>query len=134
MGFLQTAEAGHHLADQSWFLPIVIIGPKVSTDLAVDDHLTAPPHARLEQDRIHIHLRGQAGRLSLHHLGPPQFRALSGNEAVQGHVLSLEGCHPDAVLIKNAAQGSDHDALPDIGASAQDHQGTIFHRGCLILV
>ena len=53
---------------------------------------------------VHPHVRLDAGRLRLHHLCPAHLKAVLGDEAVQGHVLALEGHGAQAVLRKDAAE------------------------------
>ena len=63
----------------------------------------------------------QARSLGLNHLGPAHLPAFRGDETVQGHVLGLEGRHPDALLAEDAAQPGHHDGLAHIRARTQDH-------------
>ena len=117
----EAAEALHHQAGEPRFVPVIFLGREVAVDLAVDDHLGAHLAAGLEQYGIHVHVGGQAGRLGLHHLGPPHLAALRGDEAVQGHVLGLEGRHPQALLAEDAAEAGSDDALAYVRAGPQDH-------------
>ena len=121
VGLGQAAVALHDLAHQPGLVPVVLPGGEVAVDLAVDDHLGTHLAAGLEQDGVHVHVGGEARGLGLHHLGPAHLAALRGDEAVQGHVLGLEGRHPDALLAEDAAQPGHHDALAHVGAGTQDH-------------
>ena len=121
IGPAQAAEALHHLADQPGLVPVVFPGREVAVDPAVDDHLGAHVAAGLEQDGVHVHVGSEAGGLGLDHLGPAHLAALRGDEAVQGHVLGLEGRHPDTLLAEDAAEAGHHEALAHVRAGAEDH-------------
>ena len=93
-------------------------GPPVPDRPTVHDHLGAHLAAGFKQDRIHIHMGRHARGLGLDDLSPTHFAALGGDEGIEGHVLGLEGGHPDAFLPENATQRRHQNAFTDIGAGA----------------
>ena len=59
-------------------IPCVIVpGRHIAKRHAIDDYLGAAVPRRLQQDRIHIDVRFQAGRLGLCYLSPPHFQSLA---------------------------------------------------------
>ena len=83
-------------------------------DLSPDDDLTAAVALGLEKDRVHPHVRVDAGRLGLHGLGSAELEAVCGDGAVERHVLALEGAHPIAVLREDPAEPGDEHALAGV--------------------
>ena len=102
--FGQTVVGGENLRDERFFhLEIGGCG-HLAPYLAVHDDLTAHVTAGFEQDGIHPHVRFHSCCLCLHHLCPAHFQPVTGDKAVQCHVLALEGSHAVAILGKNAAE------------------------------
>ena len=100
----QTIICGHDVRHQLFFRAEILRRRHLAPHLTVDDDLTAHVAAGLQEDRVHPHVRLDAGRLRLHHLRPAHLKAVLGDEAVQGHVLALEGHGVQAVLRKDAAE------------------------------
>ena len=96
-------------------------GGHLAPHLAVHDDLTAHIAAGLEEDGVHPDIRLDAGCLGLHHLRPAHFQPIAGDEAVQRHVLALEGGHAVAVLRKNAAERRAQQAFARAAHRALDH-------------
>ena len=78
---------------------------KLPKTFAVDDDLGTGISGGLEQDGVHVDVGGDARSLRLDDLGPAHFTAFRGDEAVQGHVLGLEGSDADAFPFENPAKG-----------------------------
>ena len=111
-----------HRGQKLPFPPVIFRRPHVAHDLSVHDHLTAGVCRRLQQDRVHPHIRRDARRLRLHHLRPPHLAALGGDEGVQRHILALERGHAIAVLPENAAERRGEQALPRVRHRPLQHQ------------
>ena len=70
---------------------LLVLGPgHPATRLAEHDHLRAHPALGLQQDRIHLDARLNAGGLGLHRLGASNLAAVGRDERVERHVLRLE--------------------------------------------
>lgn len=87
---LQHGLEGHRL--------VGVIGARIeiAARVAVDDDLRAVIAVRLEQHRVQISMRGDAGRDRLQRLGAADLAAIDRHRAVERHVLRLEGCHARA--------------------------------------
>ena len=110
--------------NQLLFVGQVGSGGHAAHHLPVDDHLAPHIAGGLEQDGIHPHRGLHAGRLRLHHLGPPHLQSLPGDETVQRHILALEGSHRVPVLPEDTAQPRRQNALSRIGHGPLDHNGS----------
>ena len=77
----------------------------------------------LEQQGVHVGVRGDARSLGLHGLGAAYLQPVGSGVRVEGHVLRLEGRGGVAVLSEDAAEGCGEDALADVAARAHEHQG-----------
>ena len=64
-----------YFGDQCLFIGKIVPRTHDAPDLAVYDHLGAGVIRRLEEDGVHLHSRGDARRLCLHHLRPPHLQA-----------------------------------------------------------
>ena len=90
---------------------------------AMDDDLGAGVARRLEQYRIHVGMRLDAGRDRLQGLSAADLAAVTRDRAVERHVLRLEGRDTHAAPRQQPAQGRDHGALARVRGGALDHQG-----------
>ena len=107
----QAVERGENIGNE---LPLhleIVCRAHLPAHLAAHDHLTARVAARLEQNRVHAHVRLDARRLSLHDLCAPHFQPVAGDKTVERHVLALERRDTVSVLRKNAAQRRTEQAL-----------------------
>ena len=95
------------------------------------DDLAAPVTARLEQHRVHVGGRLDAGRGRLHGLGPADLGTVQGHERVQRHVLRLERRHLHALPGQPPAQPGDQHALASV-RTRPGHQQRPSH-GCRLL-
>ena len=87
----------------------------------VHDHLRAPVGLRLQQHRIEVRPRRQAGRARLHRLRPPDLAPVRAGRGVVRHVLRLEGRHAHAPPLRRPAQPGDHHRLPRVRRRPLDH-------------
>ncbi|MBT9171034.1 MAG: hypothetical protein DDT18_01391 [Actinobacteria bacterium] len=101
---------------------MIIDGRHIAYRAAHDNNLSYFICTGLEEDRIHLHNWIQPGGLGLNHLSPPHLQPLFGHIGVKSHVLGLEGCHSDAVLLEDAAQSSHDNTLPYVGAGTLNHK------------
>ena len=88
---------------------------------ALQDDLGTGISRGLQQYRIHVHHRLEAGRFSLGYLCPPHFQSLFGDIGIQRHILGLEGNNPASLPIKNAAERSRQYAFPHMRTRALQH-------------
>ena len=103
---------------------VVVIGARihVGAHLAVDDDLRAGVGARLEQDRIHVGVRREAGSLRLKRLGAADLAAVGRDCAVERHVLRFERHHGDAAAPEHPGQPCNQRALARVRGCALNHQ------------
>ena len=111
----------HNRRNEFPFPAVVFHGPHIALDHAVHDDLAAHVRGGLEEDGIHPHVRGNARRFGLDHLGPAHLPAVCGDEGVQGHVLTFKGGDPKALLFEDPAQARGDQAFPRPGHGALDH-------------
>ena len=78
---------------------------------------------RFEQQGLHVGVAGNACCLGLHSLSASYLQAFGRGVRVERHVLRFEGCRMIAVLPEDAAEGGGYDALADIAARANEHDG-----------
>ena len=122
----QAVVGGEDVRDERFFHLEVGGGGHLAPHLAVHDDLTSHIAAGLEEDGVHPDIRLDAGCLGLHHLRPAHFKPVAGDEAVQRHVLALEGGHAVAVLCKNAAERRAQQAFARAAHRALDHDAPGF--------
>ena len=122
---------GHDLGDQG--LAVVEILPRRhgAPGHAVDNHLGAHVAGGLEEDGVHPGVGGHPRRLGLHHLGPAHLQPVGGDGRVEGHVLGLEGGHPVAVLLEDAAQPRRQQGLARVGRRPLYHNRLCHHSTSL---
>ena len=106
---------------EALFVGKIFAGIHIAQDLSLHDDLGARVGGRLEQDGVHAHVRQDPGRLGLHDLGPAHLQALLRDIGIEGHILGLEGGHPEAVLAEDPAQARGQKALARIGHGSLDH-------------
>ena len=94
---------------------------QVAPDDAVDHHLAAGVGLRLEQDRVHPHLRMDPGRAGLQPLGHADLAAVDDPRVVR-HVLRLERRNVDALAGEPAAQRGHQQALARVRRAPEHHQ------------
>ena len=82
---------------------VVIAGVEIAQRLAVDDHLRTLVGGGLEQHRIEVRVRLQAGRLRLQRLGAADLAAIDGDRRIERHVLRLEWRNAHATAVEDAA-------------------------------
>ena len=91
-------------------------------DAALDDDLGAGVALGLEEHRVHVDGRGDAGGAGLQRLGAADLAAVGGDGGVVGHVLRLEGADAEAAVGEGAGEAGDDEGLADVGAGALEHQ------------
>ena len=102
---------------------VVLAGRHGADRAAQHDHLRPRVALRLEQDRVHVDVVGDAGRLGLHRLGPPDLAALRRDEGVERHVLRLERRDAQPLLAKQPAERRDEQALAHRRGRPLHHDG-----------
>ena len=107
---------------------VVLHGAHGAHALSHHDDLALPLPRGLEQNRVHAHVRLQAGRHGLHRLGPADFVPVPGHIGIEGHILCLEGRAPEPVLPENAQKGCAENALAYRGRRPLHHQTLAPHR------
>ena len=118
-----------NLGDELFFILEVFPGGHLSPHLPHDDDLAAHVAGRLEQDRVHPHVGLDAGGGGLHRLRPAHFKAVFGDGAVQGHVLTLEGGAAQPVLLEDAAERGAEQTFARARHGALHHDAArFFHR------
>ena len=88
----------------------------------MDDHLRAAVGLRLQQHRVEVRPRRNAGRPRLHRLRPPDLAPVRAGRGVVRHVLRLERRHAHAPPPRRPAQTRDHHRLPRVGPRPLDHE------------
>ena len=111
----------------------VLRGADLVPGLAEHDDVGAGVAARLEQHRVHPRVRLDTRRRGLHGLGPPDLRAVRGDEGVQRHVLGLERRDPDSLPGQPAAQPGGEHALPGVRGGPGDEQPAPHRRAPSLL-
>ena len=117
----QGVVGGGHLMPQFRFSAEILPDRTVPHRFPEHDHLAADVARRLEQNRIHAHIRVEPARLRLHRLGAADLAAVRGDEGVQRHVLRLEGGDRESVLQQGAAESGRQNALSRVGGGSLDH-------------
>ena len=100
---------------------VVLAHRHVPHGTAEDDDLAAGLRARLEQHRVHVHVRLDAGRARLVRLRAAELAALRRDERVERHVLGLERRHAVAAARVDAAERRGQHALAGVRAGADAH-------------
>ena len=98
----------------------------VAAHLAVYNDLAADIAAGLKQNRVHPHVRFHACGLRLHDLCATHFQPVTGDKAIQCHVLTFEWRGPVAVLRKNAAERRAQQAFARAAHRALHHDAPSF--------
>ena len=127
----QPPEALHDRVHQAG-TPRPVLGPMQHPHRpSVHDHLRAAVGLRLQQHRIEVRPRRQAGRSRLHRLRPPDLAPVRARRGVVRHVLRLERRHAHAPPPRRPAQPRDHQRLPRVGRRPLDHDRPPAHgRNC----
>ncbi|MNL06427.1 hypothetical protein D3C87_1270620 [compost metagenome] len=103
---------------------VVVIGHGIHRRdrTAMDDHLSARIAVGLEQHRVHVGMRLEERRLSLHGLRATDFASVGRHRTVERHVLRLERHHADTLTRDPAAQRRHQGTFTGIGGGALHHQ------------
>ena len=94
----------------------------VATRCALNDDLRAGIGFGLQQHRIHIGVRFDAGGLCLQGLRAPDLAAINRHGRVVRHVLRLEWQHAKAAASSGARKAGDDERLAHVRAGSLDHQ------------
>jgi hypothetical protein len=86
----ESRPAIHHCAHRDALVFVVIAGIQGIHRPAVDDHLGTLVGGRLEQHRVEVDARREAGRQRLQGLGATDLAAVGGYRRVERHVLRFE--------------------------------------------
>ena len=117
----QTVICLQNIRNQLFFVRIIVLCRHRAARHAVDDNLGAAIAGRLEQNRIHAHIRCNARRLCLHDLRASHLGAVRRDKRIERHVLRLKRRRLEPVLSENAAQCRNRQALARIGCRALYH-------------
>ena len=101
----------HNIRHKRIFVLVILRRRHLSAHFTEHDYLTAYIARRFEQDGIHAHIRLNSGSFRLHNLSTSHLHTVSGNIAVQCHVLTFERSNLVAVLLKNPAKRCTEQAL-----------------------
>ena len=118
---LKAPKSFHDIRDQCLFHAKIISRAVCSPDTSVHNQLTSDIAGRLEQNRVHTHVRKFPAGLRLGRLRPPHLETVRCYVTVEGHVLALKRSDPHAVLMKNTAKSGDQKALARAG------HGPLYH-------
>ena len=116
-GMISLQNHGH----QALFIGEIFAGIHVAQDLSADDHLGTRIRRGLEQNGVHPHIRRNAGRLRLHHLGAAHLQSVLRDKGVQRHILGFKGRDTISVLPEDPAQAGSQKALAGVGHGPLDH-------------
>src|SRR5260370_16813251 len=104
-------------------LELLVLGPgHPATRLAEHDNLRTHSAFRLQQDRIHLDARLDAGGLGLYRLCASDLAAVGRDERVERHVLRLERCDVQPFAMKDSAERGDNQAFADRRRGPLHHQ------------
>ncbi|MDR9033675.1 hypothetical protein FEP52_03080 [Burkholderia multivorans] len=121
-----------HRIERDRLVVVIRARVQVRARLAVDDHLRAAIAGRLQQHRIEIRMRRDAGGQRLQRLRAADLAAVGRDRAVERHVLRLERRDAHAGAARKAAQARDERALARVGRRALDHQRAARQQvGCI---
>ena len=90
----------------------------IGRHLAHQHHLRFAVAGRLEQHRVHAHVRRDPRRFGLENLRPAHLFAIWRNTRIERHILRFKRRGALTVLIKNTAQPRDQHAFTDVGSGA----------------
>ena len=122
IGAVQTLQGIFHRLEGLEGVSFVIFPcAEIADGLSHDDDLGAGVSRWLQQYGIHVHHGIKTRGLSLGNLGTAHFQSFLCYIGIKGHVLRLEGNHPPAFPIKNAAKCRRQNALANMGAGALQH-------------
>ena len=96
----------------------------IRVGLPADDDLGHGVLLRLQEDRVHVAVRGlEAGGLGLDGLGHGYLRPHAGGLGVQAHVLALERGDQMPFPLQDPAYSRDGDGFPRVGGGSDHHHG-----------
>ena len=113
-----------HDRQQRLLVAIVRAGRHIALRHPAHDHLRADIGGRLQQNRIHPRVWGNAGGLCLDDLRASHLEPFIRDEAVERHVLRLKRSHPVAILMEDAAEPRHQQTLPRVRHRALHHDRT----------
>jgi len=128
IGASQPVSGSEHRLESPAFEIVIRRRIDVGDRPSVDDDLRAPVARRLEQHRIHVPRRIDAGGERLQRLSTADLAPVGGHCAVEGHVLRLERRDPYAAAVHHSAEPRDERALAGIGPGPLNHQRSRRHR------
>ena len=82
-----------HCRHRARLVVVIVARIHVGACLAVNDDLRTHVGVRLQQHRVHVGVRREAGGLRLQGLRAADFATVTGDSAVERHVLWLERHH-----------------------------------------
>ena len=117
------AKALQHFRQQLRLPAPILGGAHPAGALPLHDHLRAGFAFRLQQHRIHVDRRREAGGARLQGLRSPDLAAVNGDRGVIRHVLRFERRHLQTTTQERPRQPRHHRGLADVAAGALDHDG-----------
>jgi hypothetical protein len=124
---LEARKAVEHGRHQLRLDRLVFRGLGCAVDAALHHDLRADLALRLEQDRVHVHARGNPRGARLQRLGAADLAAIAGDRGVVRHVLRLERAHREPAIGKGARETRDDQRLADVRAGALEHERARVH-------
>ena len=119
----QPREAVEDMGHEAGLHRLVFARPRRGEDAALHHHLGSGLALRLEQHGVHVDTGRHARRPRLEGLGAADLAPIRGDGGVVGHVLRLEGPHPQPAPREEPRQPGDEQRLAHRGAGALEHQG-----------
>ena len=116
-------EAFEHAGHQRGLERVVTTCVCRTRDPALHHHLGARLALGLQQHRVHVGARLDAGGAGLQRLGAADLAPVRRHRRVVGHVLRLEGAHSKPTPGEGAAESGDEQGFSHVGARALEHQG-----------
>ena len=107
----QAVERPGNLRPEVVFVGVIVAGIQRLPGTAINHHLRARVGFRLDQDRVHIHMRLQPGGGGLHGLGAADLAAIGTHGSIVGHILRFERGNLDAATGVAVTQRRDEQAF-----------------------
>ena len=101
----------------------IIVSRAVAYRTSVQYHLRRMVTLRLQQQRIHVRVTGNAGSLCLYRLCTAYLKTFGSGIRIERHVLRLEGSGLIAVLPEDTAESSSQNTLAHIASGTYQHKG-----------
>ncbi|MNE39750.1 hypothetical protein D3C80_1337170 [compost metagenome] len=122
IGCAQALVRGQHSLHGDDLVVVIGHGIHAGDRAAMDDYLGPGVAVGLEQHRVHVCVRRQAGCLGLNRLGSADLATVGGHRTVERHVLRFERHHADTLTGDPAAQRGYQRTFTSVRGGALHHQ------------